>query len=215
MRRLLVCVLLLLGCLAEEALAQGAAPRGLASPAKKTVRTEKTSGGKAEKDPIKSLVGGGAAPTPNNQPITTEIYANEAYFDSKENIGTFTGQVIVKDPRFNLQADKLTVYLGKGEVRGLDHAVAEGNVGVVREAPGENGGPPVQSVGRADKAVYTAKEGNIELSGTPRVQSGMNTHVATSPDTVMLINQSGQLTTRGPSRTEIRQEPKAAATPTP
>ena len=215
MRRLFLCMLLLLGCAAEDALAQGAAPRGLASPAKKAGRSEKASGEKAEKNPIKSLVAGGAATTPNDQPITTEIYANEAYFDSKENIGTFTGQVIVKDPRFNLQADKLTVYLGKGEVRGLDHAVAEGNVGVVREAPGENGGPPVQSVGRADKAVYTAKEGNIELSGTPRVQSGMNTHVATSPDTVMLINQSGQLTTRGPSRTEIRQEPKAAPTPTP
>jgi lipopolysaccharide transport protein LptA len=215
MRRILLCVLLLLACVAEESLAQGVAPSGLASPGKKTAKAAKTSAGKTEKDPIKALVGGGVAATPNDQPVTTEIYANEAYFDSKENIGTFTGQVIVKDPRFNLQTDKLTVYLGTGEVRGLDHAVAEGNVGVVREAPGENGGPPVQSVGRADKAVYTAKDGNIELSGTPRVQSGMNTHVATSPDTVMLINQSGQLTTRGPSRTEIRQEPKAAPTPTP
>ncbi len=37
---------------------------------------------------------------------------------------------MVKDPRFNLQADKLTVYLGKGEERGLEHAIAEGNVGV-------------------------------------------------------------------------------------
>jgi hypothetical protein len=34
-------------------------------------------------------------------------------------------------------------------------------------------------------------------------------HVATSPDTVMIINQNSQLTTHGPSRTEIRQEPKA------
>ena len=32
-------------------------------------------------------------------------------------------------------------------------------------------------------------------------------HVATSPDTVMIINQNSQLTTHGPSRTEIRQEP--------
>jgi hypothetical protein len=36
----------------------------------------------------------------------------------------------------------------------------------------------------------------------------MNTHIATSPDTVMIINQSGQLTTHGPSRTDIRQQPK-------
>jgi hypothetical protein len=40
-------------------------------------------------------------------------------------------------------------------------------------------------------------------------------HVATSPDTVMLINQNGTLTTKGPSRTELRQEPKAAPTPKP
>ena len=33
-------------------------------------------------------------------------------------------------------------------------------------------------------------------------------HVATSPDTVMIINQNSQLTTHGPSRTEIRQETK-------
>ncbi len=32
--------------------------------------------------------------------------------------------------------------------------------------------------------------------------------MATSPDTVMIVNQNGQLTTHGPSRTEIRQEPK-------
>jgi hypothetical protein len=50
--------------------------------------------------------------------------------------------------------------------------------------------------------------GDVELKGTPRVQQGLSTHVGTSPDTVMVINQSGQLTTHGPSRTDIRQEPK-------
>ncbi|HMJ05406.1 MAG TPA: LptA/OstA family protein [Chthoniobacterales bacterium] len=220
MMRFFLCAFLLLGCTANQVLAQGAAGNGLSSPtktvAKRTTRATSSDSrdGATAKDPIKALVGGGAA-TPSDQAMTTEIFANEAYFDSKESIGTFTGQVIVKDPRFNLQADKLTVYLGKGEVRGLDHAIAEGNVGVVREAPGENGAPPVQSVGRADRAFYTAKDGNVELSGTPRVMSGLNTHVATSPETVMVINQSGQLTTRGPSRTEIRQEPKAEATPKP
>ena len=42
----------------------------------------------------------------------------------------------------------------------------------------------------------------------PRVQQGLNIHVATSSETVMVINQNGQLTTHGPSRTDIRQEPK-------
>jgi len=43
--------------------------------------------------------------------------------------------------------------------------------------------------------------------------------LATSHDTVMIINQKGELTTHGPSRTEIRQQPKdetkAGTTPQP
>ena len=168
----------------------------------------------AETDPLKNAFGGNLGNTTSG-PITTEIYANEAFFDSAKYIGVFSGRVIVKDPRFNLQADKLTVYLSKGDTSGLERAVAEGNVGVIREAPGEQGAPATRSVGRADMAIYTAQDGNVELKGTPRLQSGMNTHIATSPDTVMVVNQNGQLTTRGPSRTEIRQEPKPAEPPKP
>jgi hypothetical protein len=78
----------------------------------------------------------------------------------------------------------------------------------VRDRPDPNGGAPTRAVGRADEATYVAATGDVELRGTPRVQEGVNTHIATSPDTVMVVNQKGQLTTRGPSRTEIRQEPK-------
>jgi hypothetical protein len=46
------------------------------------------------------------------------------------------------------------------------------------------------------------------LTGTPRVQEGPNLHVATSPDTVMVISQNSELRTHGPSRTEIVQQPK-------
>lgn len=141
-------------------------------------------------------------------PITTEIYSEEAFFDSGKKMGTFSGHVIVKDPRFNLQSDKLTVYISSGENQGLEKVVAEGNVGVVHDRPDAKGGPPTRSIARAESAIYTAKDGNVELTGTPRVQSGLNTLVATSPSTVMILNQDGQLTTRGPSRTEIRQETK-------
>ncbi|HJT81635.1 MAG TPA: LptA/OstA family protein [Chthoniobacterales bacterium] len=141
-------------------------------------------------------------------PITTEIFADEAFFDSQKNVGIFRGRVKVVDPRFNLQADKLTVFISKGATQGLEKAIAEGNVAVVRERPEPNGGPTNRAVGRAESAVYVATTGDVELKGTPRVQSGLNTHIGTSPETVMVINQSGQLTTRGPSRTDIRQEPK-------
>lgn len=142
------------------------------------------------------------------EPTTTEIYADEAFFDSNKNVGIFTGHVKVTDPRFNLQSDKLTVFITKGENQGLEKAIAEGNVGVVRDRPDPNGGPPTHAVGRSDTATYVAATDDVELRGTPRVQQGENTHVATSPDTVMILNQKGELTTHGASRTDIRQQPK-------
>jgi hypothetical protein len=56
------------------------------------------------------------------------------------------------------------------------------------------------------------------LAGTPRVQEGPNMHVATSPDTIMVISQNSQLRTHGPSRTEIVQQPneeKGQGSPSP
>jgi hypothetical protein len=105
----------------------------------------------------------------------------------------------------------------------LEKAIAEKNVGVVREKPDPKGGPPSKAIGLSEKAVYTSSDGNVVLTGTPRVQQGLDTHIATSPDTVMILNQDGQLTTHGPSRTEIRQDntdnktgkPDASPTPTP
>ncbi len=224
MIRVTVCALLLYGCAAAESFAQGKAPSALSASSKEKSKsaakaapdsaTKNSSPKPAGKDSLKGAIGGKKL-APTGEAITTEVYADEAYFDSKGYYGTFTGHVIVQDPRFNIQADKLTVYLGKGEDKGLERAVAEGNVAVLRDAPAEEGGAPVRTMGRADKVVYTAKDGNVELSGTPRVASGLNSHVATSPDTVMLINQGGQLTTRGPSRTEIRQEPSAEPIPKP
>src|SRR5213083_1586125 len=182
-----------------------AAPASSPAPVKKA---EKPAKKKEDKSPITNLFGSSAAGPQSNEPVTTQIYADEAYFDSTKNIGIFSGRVKVIDPRFNLQSDKLTVFITKGENQGLEKAIAEGNVGLVRERLDPNGGPPTRAVGRADKATYTAATGDVELRGTPRVQEGLNMHVATSPDTVMVINQNSQLTTHGPSRTEIRQQPK-------
>jgi lipopolysaccharide transport protein LptA len=162
---------------------------------------------KDDKSPGTNLFGPGAAGEPSG-PTTTQIYSDEAFFDSTKNEGTFSGRVKVIDPRFNLQSDKLTVFITKGENQSLERAIAEGNVGLVRDRPAANGGPPSRAVGRCDKATYTAATGDVELTGTPRVQEGQNLHVATSPDTVMVISQNSQLRTHGPSRTEIVQQPK-------
>ncbi len=97
------------------------------SPAAKKEKKEKA----ASPDKSASLLG--PANSQSNEPITTEIYADDAFFDSNKNIGIFSGHVKVADPRFTLQSDKLTVYVTKGENQGLEKAVAEGNVAVVRD----------------------------------------------------------------------------------
>ncbi len=183
------------------------APAKPASKKPSGAKAEKSQGAKPEKSasPMNNLFG---TDNDTGEPITTEIYSDQAFFDSAKSVGVFTGHVKVTDPRFNLQSDKLTVYITKGEDQGLERAIAEGNVAMVRDRPDPNGGPPTRAAGRSEKAVYTAKTGDVELTGAPRVQQGLNTHIATSPDTVMVINQNGQLTTHGPSRTDIRQEPK-------
>jgi len=185
--------------------AAAAAPKAVAASSPK--KPKKQPAEKENKSPANSLFGQSAMGLNTNEPTTTEIYSDEAFFDSTKNMGIFSGRVKVTDPRFNLQSDKLTVFITKGENQGLEKAVAEGNVGLVRERPDPSGGPPTRAVGRADSATYTAATGDVELRGTPRVQEGPNMHVATSPDTVMIINQNSQLRTHGPSRTEIRQEP--------
>jgi len=193
-----------------------AAPAGSPAPTK----AEKSPKAKAknkdkkkdDKSPGTNLFGPGAAGQQSNGPTTTEIYSDEAFFDSTKNMGIFSGRVKVLDPRFNLQADKLTVFITKGENQSMEKAIAEGNVGLVRDRPAANGGAPTRAVGRSDKAIYTAATGDVELVGTPRVQEGPNMHVATSPDTVMVISQNSQLRTHGPSRTEIVQQPKEEQT---
>lgn len=45
----------------------------------------------------------------------TEIVALEATFDQKAHIAVFIGQVVVTDPEFNVQCDKLTAYLKHDE----------------------------------------------------------------------------------------------------
>ena len=215
MRRLAVLVSLI--CVIASGSAGQIASASSASPSPKAEKPAKAKAKnkdkkKDDKSSGTNLFGPGAAGQQSNEPTTTEIYSDEAFFDSTKNMGIFTGRVKVVDPRFNLQSDKLTVFITKGENQSLEKAVAEGNVGLIRDRPAANGGAPTRAIGRSDKATYTASTGDVELVGTPRVQEGPNMHVATSPDTVMVVSQNSQLRTHGPSRTEIVQQPKEEQT---
>ena len=111
-----------------------------AKKAEKAAQTKAKDKKKEDKSPATNLFGSSAQGLQSNEPVTTEIYADEAFFDSTKNMGIFSGRVKVIDPRFNLQSDKLTVFITKGQNQSLERAIAEGNVGLVRDRPDPNGG---------------------------------------------------------------------------
>jgi lipopolysaccharide export system protein LptA len=151
--------------------------------------------------------------------------SQEAQFDVKTRSGVFVGNVKVVDPQFTLTTDRLAVRLNKEEEGGgLDEAQADGNVMIVHINQPKNGGEqsqgqaaaapgaqpaaqaqqPVTSTGKAEKAVYEAKDGSITLTGWPQVTQGVNTHVATAPGVKMILYRDGRMQTYGSTRTLIQ-----------
>jgi len=66
------------------------------------------------KDPSLRKSGESKAAKPKETKGPTEITSTKGVtFDEKNRVGTFTGDVRVKDPQFNLVSDKLTVFLKK------------------------------------------------------------------------------------------------------
>jgi lipopolysaccharide export system protein LptA len=162
----------------------------------------------------------------------TEITATqEAQFDTKTRSGIFIGNVKVVDPQFTLTSNRLTVHLNKDEDGGgLNQAEAQGNVVIVHinqpktpaqttaaskpAAAGATVPPtsaptpapaqtPTTSVGKAENALYLAKDGTITLTGWPQVTQGLNTHIATAPGVKMVIYKDGKMQTYGSTRTLI------------
>ena len=176
-----------------------------------------------------------AKPDPN-APTETEILATDgADFASKERIAVFRGDVRVNDPRFQLACDKLTVFLSKGagaegagkddtagntpppadgtkdpnRSGGIDHARADGHVIIIQKRSAAKAGEePKISIGRAEWAEFDNKTGDMVLHGWPSVEQNGNTHVATSPSTVMTLHKDNSMLTVGPSRTVIKQQQK-------
>jgi len=120
----------------------------------------------------------------------TEITANkEATFDNAANVAEFTGNVIVRDPQFTLNCDRLKVTLSK------DHKGME----------------EVEAIGKSGVATYFPASGEATLKDWPSIQSGMNNQVGTEKDTVMILNRNGKSKTIGPSKTMITDTGDAGA----
>lgn len=154
----------------------------------------------------KDLLGLGDLSKDRPKGSVTEITAQEeATFDEKANKAIFRGDVRVKDPAFLLNSDRLTVYLTKDR-SGIERAVADGHVVIVQQTKdsSEKG-----AVGRSNEAEYIPAKGEVTLSGSPEIQQGINRHIATSPNTRMILNRDGRATSDGPSRTMITDTTEA------
>jgi lipopolysaccharide export system protein LptA len=64
----------------------------------------------------------------------------------------------------------------------------------------------VLDTGRAQKALYNAKQDAVTLIGWPQVTQGVNTHISTEEGTRMILYRDGRLQTFGPSRTVIQDK---------
>lgn len=132
----------------------------------------------------------------------TEIISREAMIDNRIHLATFTGEVEVKDPEFNLTCDKLTVYLrkpdgdaGKSPAQpraigaendpeaappktnekqksGIDKAIAEGNVIITQEKL-DASGKMQKYFGKAKRAVFDNNKQTCVLSGWPRISQSL------------------------------------------
>jgi lipopolysaccharide transport protein LptA len=107
-----------------------------------------------------------AAPT--NEP--TIVTSDHLSVDYAHNFGTFEGNVLAVDPRITLRSDKMIVFFGStnnivGEttnaVRSVQTIIAEGSVVITT---------PDEKISHSDHAVYTAADGKVVLTGSPRVQ---------------------------------------------
>lgn len=172
------------------------------------------------------------APTPRKAKGETIITALEATFDQRTREAVFIGKVVVKDPEFNVECDRLDAFLKKAAVPGgpaqaeadpppapeppmganekgggLDHAVADanpGNVVLITQQKQEADGSFTKNVGKGRRATYDARTGDVVLTGMPSVQQGINLCVAQDESTVMTLNRDGRMKVEGPHKTVIK-----------
>ena len=97
-------------------------------------------------------------PTATGQTETDIDASTSASFNSKDRIAIFTGNVRVKDPRFELACDELTVYLNKGAAQGTPAPDASATPPPLKPEPSAAPGEaptPAPPGGGIDHAVAT------------------------------------------------------------
>jgi lipopolysaccharide export system protein LptA len=172
----------------------------------------------------------------------TEITADAAEFNNKTHIAIFTGQVIVKNPDFNVVCDKLTAYLKHDEKPavaanekkpvaavatvkpaadpaapksngGLEKAIAETQDGgkvVITQDKKEADGSITHSIGKGERAIYTATNGEVTLTGWPEITQGINRVVPAEDGVTLILYRDGRYRAVGRTKTLLQDNEKSA-----
>jgi lipopolysaccharide export system protein LptA len=99
-----------------------------------------------------------------DKPMTVE--SDQAELDRNTNIGTYTGDVIIIQGTFELNADRVVVTAADGE---LSHIVATGEPADFRQRPD---GADEDMTGHARQIDYFADKSLVVLTGNALVQQG-------------------------------------------
>ncbi len=157
----------------------------------------------------------------------TEITGREAMIDNRIHQATFTGEVEVRDPEFNVRCDRLTVFLRrpkapkpdpddlkpsepkseKDSESGIEKAIAEGNTIISQEKP-DGAGNMQRYLGKGKKAVFDNDKKTCTLTGWPSVtqtlEGNMSKEVISIEETtVITLTQDGRMEVKGLNRIRI------------
>ena len=139
-----------------------------------------------------------------------EIESDESVMDNDKRLITFTGNVIVTEPRFNLTSDRLEVWMN--DDTNLDGSPTSSDSGSDSDKPpfkraiATGGMVEIEKIGadgkvqiaKARKADYDAATGDIVLSGgPPTLQSGSGFVNPSSPDAVIILRADGNHQIKG------------------
>ena len=106
----------------------------------------------------------GAAVEPKKVKAPTEITSREAMLDNRIHLATFSGEVEVKDPEYNLTCDKLTVHLKKPKGKAEVKAPAPKPIGAADDEPAAKPAAPEKGDGESSGGIEKAiAEGNVRI----------------------------------------------------
>ena len=141
-----------------------------------------------------------ASPAPKKEKGPTEIDALEATFDQKANQAIFSGEVVVKDPEFNVKCDKLTALL-----KGAEKAKSPTTPPTIppqhtKSLPTTSTTPP-KKAGGLQTAIAEAKPGNrVIITQDKKDAEGVVQHSGGEADKATYDAESGDIILTGNPR---------------